>query len=92
MFQHGVQGTLYPVAVVIIPEKEISEYDYSDWFYQTSERTFSTEILALGPTVSGEAQLNRISDLSLESIGTVGMAIEEIAGLTDLDWVRTYQH
>ena len=92
MFQHGVQGTLYPVAVVIMPEKEISEYDYSDWFYQTSERTFSTEILALGLTVSGEAQLNRISDLSLESIGTVGMTIEEIAGLTDLEWVRTYQH
>ena len=87
MFQHGVQGTLYPVAVVIMPEKEISEYDYSDWFYQTSERTFSTEILALGPTVSGEAQLNRISDLSLESIGTVGMAIEEIVGLIDLEWV-----
>ena len=72
-----------------MPEEEISEYDYSDWFYQTSERTFSTEILALGPTVSGEAQLNRISDLSLESIGIVGMAIEEIAGLTDLEWVRT---
>ena len=53
---------------------------------------FLTEILALGLTVSGEAQLNRINDLSLESIGIVGMAIEEIAGLTDLEWVRTYQH
>ena len=53
---------------------------------------FFTEILALGPTVSREAQFNRISDLSLESIGTVGMAIEEIAGLTDLEWVRSYQH
>ena len=32
------------------------------------------------------------SDLSLESTGTVGMAIEETAGLTDLKLVRTYQH
>ena len=92
MLQQRVQGTLYPVVVVFMPEKEIPEYDFFYWFYQSSERTFSTEILALGPTVSGEAQLNRISDLSLESIGTVGMAIEEIVGLTDLEWVRTYQH
>ena len=82
----------YPVAVVIMLEKEISEYDFSDWFYLSSERIFSTEIPALGPTVSGEAQLNRISDLSLEFIGTDGMALVEIAGLTDLEWVRSYQH
>ena len=75
-----------------MPEKEISEYDYSDWFYQSSERTFSTEISASGTTISREAQLNRTSDLSLEFIGTVGMALVEIAGLTDLEWVRSYQH
>ena len=90
MFQHGVQGRLYPVAVVIMPEKEISEYDYSDWFYQSSKRTFSTEISASGPTISREAQLNITSDLSLEFIGTVGMALVEIEGLTDLQWVRPY--
>ena len=67
-----------------MPEKEISEYDFSDWFYQSSERTFSIEISALGPTVNREAQFNRINNLSLESIGTVGMALVEIAGLTDL--------
>ena len=70
-----------------MPEEEISEYDYSDWFYQSSERTFSTKISASGPTINREAQLNRISDLSLESIGTVGMTIEEIVGLTNLEWV-----
>ena len=91
MFQHGVQGTSYLVAVVIMPEKEISEYDFSDWFYLSSERTFSTEISALGPTVSGEAQFNRTSDLSLEFIGAVGMALVEIAGIIDLEWVWSYQ-
>ena len=75
-----------------MPEEEISEYDYSDWFYQSSERTFSTEISASSPTISREAQLNRTSDLSLEFIGTVGMSLVEIAGLTDLEWVRSYQH
>ena len=92
MFQQGVQGTLYPVAVVFMPEKEIQEYDYSDWFYQSSERTFSTEISTLGPTVGRETQFNRISDLSLEFIGTVGMILVEISGLTDLEWVRSYQY
>ena len=62
---------LHPVAVVFMPEKEISEYDLSYWFYQSSERTFPTEISTLDPTVSEEAQLNRISNLSLEFIGTV---------------------
>ena len=68
-----------------MPEEEISEYDYSDWFYQSSERTFSTEISASGPTISREAQLNRTNDLSLEFIGTVGMALVEITGLTDFE-------
>ena len=92
MFQQRVQGMLYPVAVVFMPEKEISEYDFSDWFYQSSERTFPEEISALDPIVSEEAQLNRISDLSLEFIGTVGMILVEISGLTDLEWVRSYQY
>ena len=82
---------IYPVAVVFMPEKEISEYDFSDWFYQSSERTFPAKISAFDPTVSKKTQLNRISNLSLEFIGTVGMALVEIAGLTDLEWVRSYQ-
>ena len=41
----------------------------------------------MGPTVSGEAQFNRTSDLSLEFIGAVGMTLVEIAGLTDFEWV-----
>ena len=49
-----------------------------------SERTFSTEISALGPIVRGEAQFNRTSDFSLEFIRTIDMALVEIAGLTDL--------
>ena len=76
---------LYPIAVVFMPEKEISEYDFSYWFYQSSKRTFPTEISAIDPTVSKEAQLNRISNLSLEFIGTVGMTLVEIAGLIDLE-------
>ena len=68
---------LYPVAVAFMPEKEISEYDFLDWFYQSSERTFSTELLALGPTVSREAQFNRTSDLSLEFFRAIGMAVVE---------------
>ena len=75
-----------------MPEKEISEFDYSDWFYQSSERTFSIEISALGPTVSGEAQFNRTSDLSLEFIGTTSKAAMKFVGLTNLKWVRSYQH
>ena len=83
---------LYSVAVIFMPEKKILEYDFSDWFYQSSERTFLIEISALGPIVNREAQLNRTSDLSLEFTGTVSMAIEEITGLTDLEWVRSHQH
>ena len=75
-----------------MPEEEISEYGYSDWFYQSSERTFLTGVSASGPTISREAQLNRTSDLSLEFIGTVGMTLVKIEGLTDLEWVRSYQH
>ena len=75
-----------------MPEKEISEYNLSNSFYQSSESTFPAKISALGPTVSEEAQLNRISNLSLEFIGTVGMTLVEITGLTDLEWVRLYQH
>ena len=37
MFQHGVQGMSYPVAVVIMPEKEISEYDFF-WIDSTSRQ------------------------------------------------------
>ena len=69
-----------------MPEKEISEYDYSDWFYQSSERTFLTGVSASGPTISREAQLNRTNDLSLEFIGTIGMAVVEFTGLTELEW------
>ena len=83
---------IYPVAVVFMPEKEISEYDLSYLFYQSSERTFPSEISTLDPTVSEEAQLNRISNLIIEFIGTVGLALVKIAGLTDLEWVRSYQH
>ena len=75
-----------------MPEKEISEYGFSYWFYQSSERIFSVEISVLGLIVSREAQLNRISDLSLEFIGTIGITLVEITGLTDLEWVRSYQH
>ena len=33
MFQQEVQGMLYLVAVAFMPEKEISGYDFSIWFY-----------------------------------------------------------
>ena len=34
IFQQGVQGMLYPVAAKFYArEKEISEYDFSYWFY-----------------------------------------------------------
>ena len=46
----------------------------------SSERIFSTEIPVLGPTVRGEAKFNRTSDLSLEFIRTVGMALVELQG------------
>ena len=81
-----------PSSSGILCQRRISEYDFSDWFYQSSERTFPTEISTLDPTVSKKAQLNRISDLSLEFIGAVGMTLVEIAGLTDFEWVRSYQH
>ena len=35
---------LYPVAVSFMPEKEISGYDFSVWFYQSLGRTYSVEI------------------------------------------------
>ena len=57
-------------------EKEISEYDFS----------------RLVLPISGEVHLNRISDLSLESIEIVGTTLLEIASLTDLEWVGLYQH
>ena len=83
---------LYPVAVAFMPEKEISGYDFSVWFYQSLGRTYSAEISAWGPTVSRETQFNRISDLYSEFLGSVGMAIVEMAGLADLERVRSYQH
>ena len=33
MFQKRVPGMLYPVAVAFMPEKDISEYDLSNWLY-----------------------------------------------------------
>ena len=46
MFRQGVQDMLYLVAVAFMLEKEISEYDFLDWFYQSLERTFLAEIFA----------------------------------------------
>ena len=33
MFRQGVRDMLCPVAVAFVPEKEISGYDFSVWFY-----------------------------------------------------------
>ena len=35
IFRQGVRDMLYPVAVTFMPEKEISGYDFSVWFYQS---------------------------------------------------------
>ena len=67
-----------PSSSGILCQRRISEYDFSYWFHQSSERIFLVEILAYGPTISREAQLNRINDVSLEFIRTVGMALVEL--------------
>ena len=41
--------------------------------------------LSFGSNSQWRGQFNRTSDLSLELIGTIGMALVEIAGLTDLE-------
>ena len=33
MFRQGVRDMLCPVAVAFMPEKEMSGYDFSVWFY-----------------------------------------------------------
>ena len=83
---------LCPVAVAFMPEKEISGYDFSVWFYQSLGRTCSAEISAYCPTVSRETQFNRISNLCLEFLESVDMAAVEMASPTDLERVRSYQN
>ena len=79
MFQQGVHGMLCPVAVAFYAREgyQNTTFHIGSTSHQR-EHFFFVETLAQGPTISREAQLDRINDLSLEFIGTVGMALVEL--------------
>ena len=79
MFKKGIHGMLCPVAVAFYAREgyQNTTFHIGSTSHQR-EHFFFVETLAQGPTISREAQLNRINDVSLEFIRTVGMALVEL--------------
>ena len=70
---------LYPVAVAFMPEKEISGYDFSDWF--TSRlRDFVNWDLCFGSNSLLRDPVQQTNNLSLEFIRVIDMAVVEFYG------------